>query len=82
MKIIIYVDFKSKDFNKDFMLSQSMLSEHTVLLVTSMEQLRSSMGVYDLILLGFSSKESLSGLNKPVFDLKREPISKLKNILK
>lgn len=82
MKIIIYVDFKNKDFNKDFMLSQSLLNEHTVLLVTSVEQLHSSMGAYDLILLGFSCSEKFDGLDKPVYDIKIEPISKLKNILK
>lgn len=81
MKIIIYVDFKNKDFNKDFTLSQSLLSEHTVLLVTNMEQLRSSIGTYDLILLGFSCVDKLDGLSIPVYDLKTEPISKLKNIL-
>lgn len=82
MKIIIYVDFKNKDFNKDFTLSQSLLDEHTVLLVTNVEQLHSSIEAYDLVLLGFSCNESIEGLSKPAYDLKTDQVNKLKNILK
>lgn len=82
MKIIIYVDFKNKDFNKDFTLSQSLLDEHTVLLVTSVEQLRSSIEAYDLVLLGFSCNEKIEGVSKHIYDLKTDQVNKLKNVLK
>lgn len=82
MKIIIYVDFKHKDFNKDFMLSQSLLYEHTVLLVTNMEQFNSSVEAYDLVLLGFSCEESNFKCTKPVYDVKNAQISELNKILK
>ncbi len=82
MKIIIYVDFSHKDFNKDFMLSQSLLPDHTVLLVTNKEQLSSSIGTYDLVLLGFSCAEGVSVTGKPVFDAKTASISELNKILK
>ena len=72
MKIIIYVDFSGKDFNKDFALSNSLTNEHTVLLVTNMEQLHNSMGAYDLILRGFSSTEDLSDLGREVIELTSE----------
>lgn len=82
MKIIIYVDFKHNDFNKDFMLSQSLLSMHTVLLVTNKEQLNSSIGAYDLVLLGFSCNEKLEGISKPVCDVKSMKIGEINKFLK
>jgi len=54
MNIIIYVDFSSKEFNKDFNISNALLDEHTVLLVTSNEQLEKSYANYDILLLGNS----------------------------
>ena len=54
MNIIIYVDFSSKEFNKDFNISNALLDEHTVLLVTSREQLEKSYKNYDILLFGNS----------------------------
>lgn len=82
MKIIIYVDFKHKDFNKDFMLSQSLLAEHTVLLVTNREQLSSSIDAYDLVLLGFSCVETFEGYSKPICDVKSTKISEIDKMLR
>lgn len=69
-KIIIYVDFSGEDFNKDFKLSQELAVDNTVLMVTNLEQLHSSIGAYDLVLIGFSSADRLDNISKPVLDLK------------
>lgn len=55
MKIIITVDFSNSKFNSDFALSNALLTEHTVLLVTSEEQLMSSVPAYDIVVVGLSS---------------------------
>lgn len=55
MKIIITVDFSNNKFNSDFALSNALLGEHTVLLVTSEEQLKSSLPAYDMVIIGLSS---------------------------
>lgn len=55
MNIILYVDFKSKEINSDFALSNALISEHTVLLVTNEVQLEDSYKVYDLVLVGKSA---------------------------
>lgn len=82
-KIIIYVDFSSEDFNKDFKLSQELAVDNTVLMVTNLEQLHSSIGAYDLVLIGFSSASKLENVSKPVFDLKvTEQYNKALDILK
>ena len=54
MKIIIFVDFASSEFNKDFVISNALTQEHTVLLVTSMEQLLAAKDSYDVVLIGNS----------------------------
>ena len=54
MNIIMYVDFSSSEFNKDFVISNALLDEHTVLLVTNDIQLEKSYKTYDLLLLGNS----------------------------
>lgn len=82
-KIIIYVDFSGEDFNKDFKLSQELAVDNTVLMVTNLEQLHSSIGTYDLVLIGFSSAGKLENVFKPVFDLKvTEQYNKALDILK
>ena len=84
MKIIIYVDFSNAEFNKDFSLSNRLTSEgHTVLLVTTDGQLNASMGAYDLVLSGFSSKKDLSFIDKPTYVLNAdEDLQGLSDILK
>ncbi len=83
MKIIIYVDFANSEFNRDFALSSELTLEHTVLLVTSREQLDSSIGSYDLVLQGFSCNEEISALEKPLLNLHIEnDLVELENILK
>ena len=55
MKIIIYIDFSSKEFNKDFIISNALLSDgHAVLLVNSNIQLESAYKTYDILLWGNS----------------------------
>ncbi len=82
-KIIIYVDFSGEDFNKDFKLSQDLAVDNTVLMVTNLEQLHSSIGAYDLVLIGFSSAGRLDNISKPVFDLKiMEQYNKVLDVLK
>ena len=55
MKIIITVDFSNNKFNSDFSLSNVLLQEHTVLLVTNKTQLKIARKSYDLIVSGYSS---------------------------
>lgn len=62
MKIILYVDFSSKEFNKDFVISNALLKEHTVLLVTSKEQLNNAYKSYDILLYG-NSIEKIDDIN-------------------
>lgn len=82
-KIIIYVDFTSEEFNKDFKLSQELAVENTVLMVTSLEQLHSSIMTYDMVLIGFSSCEKFEAMDKPIMDLKvNKDWDKVKEMLK
>ena len=70
MKIIIYVDFKSSKFNKDFSLSNALLEEHNVLLVTNTRQLGNAIENYDILLLGYSIDIDITlNYNKPVLNL-------------
>lgn len=55
MRLLLSVDFSNKDFNSDFMLSNALLSEHTVLLVTNQKQLEDAYPSYDLLIIGKSS---------------------------
>lgn len=86
MKIIIYVDFKSSKFNKDFSLSNALLEEHNVLLVTNTRQLGNAIENYDILLLGYSVDVDISlNYDKPVLnlidDISIESVQeKLKNI--
>ena len=54
MKIILIVDYKSSEFNKDFRLANDLIKDHSVFLVTNVEQLKSAEPYYDLILIGYS----------------------------
>lgn len=70
MKVIIFVDFKSVKFNKDFVLSNALLEEHNVLLVTNTRQLSDAMDNYDILLLGYSVDTDISlNYNKPVINI-------------
>lgn len=70
MKIIIYVDFKSNKFNKDFKLSNALLEEHNVLLVTNTRQLADAIDNYDILILGYSVDFDISlNYNKPIINL-------------
>lgn len=55
MKIILTVNFANKDFNKDYQLSVSLLSKHSVLLVNNIHQLNNAYHFYDILLIGQSS---------------------------
>ena len=55
MRLLISVDFSNKNFNSDFTLSNALLSEHTVLLVTNQKQLEYAYPAYDLLIIGKSS---------------------------
>ena len=55
MRLLLSVDFSNKNFNSDFMLSNALLSEHTVLLVTNQKQLEDAYPSYDLLIVGKSS---------------------------
>ena len=54
MKIIIFVNYKSIEFNKDFTLANKLIDNHSVFLVTSVEQLHEAEKYYDMVLLGYS----------------------------
>ena len=70
MKIIIFVDFKSVKFNKDFALSNALLEEHSVLLVTNTRQLADAIENYDVLMLGYSVDVDITlNFNKPVINL-------------
>lgn len=58
MKIIIYVNFSSSEFNKDFEISNALIDHgHTVLLVSNDIQLESAYKSYDIVLYGNSFSE-------------------------
>ena len=55
MKIIIYVDYSSLQFNKDFDCANLLIeNEHNVLMVTNNKQLQSAIAYYDILLYGYS----------------------------
>ena len=55
MKIIIYVDYSSAEFNKDFNYANLLIDKgHKVLLVTNNVQLNSAVSYYDLLIYGYS----------------------------
>ena len=60
MKILIFVDYASKEFNKDFQLSNILLEDNSVFLVTSNEQLKMAEKHYDILLLGYSFNHGTS----------------------
>ncbi len=55
MNILISVNFSHPEFKKDFDLSNALLLEHTVLLVTNDIQLNNASNHYDLLILGKST---------------------------
>lgn len=55
MKIILTVNFSNNNFNNDYKLSVSLLEKHSVLLVSSKEQLAQALPSYDILLIGQSS---------------------------
>lgn len=55
MNILISVNFSHSEFKKDFDLSNALLEEHTVLLVTNDTQLNNASNHYDLLILGKST---------------------------
>lgn len=57
MKIIITVNFANDKFNNDFNLSNALLNKHTVLMVSSNEQLIEAKNHYDLVIIGQSSQD-------------------------
>ena len=72
MNIIYYVDFKSPQINKDFSLSNALIEEHTVLLVTNDEQLRNSIDFYDVVLIGVSMIECNLNINKKSIKIQKD----------
>ena len=55
MKIIIFADYTSKEFNKDFNYANLLIEKgHNVLLVTNEVQLMSAVNYYDILLYGYS----------------------------
>ncbi len=65
MKILIYVDYSNPEFNKDFKLSNELLSAgHNVFLAVNNEQFDALKGNCDRVLVGYSSNESLIGAIK------------------
>ena len=55
MKIIIYVNYSSKEFNKDFDYANMLIeNEHNVLMVSNDKQLYSAIDYYDVLIYGFS----------------------------
>lgn len=71
MKIIIFVDYTSKEFNKDFDYANILIeNEHNVLMVSNEIQLRSAINYYDILLYGYSySGQPLEiGIQNMLFD--------------
>ncbi|MBE5757430.1 MAG: hypothetical protein E7345_00675 [Clostridiales bacterium] len=56
MKILIYVNYSNKEFNKDFSYANLLIEKgHNVLLVTNDVQLNSAKDYYDILLWGYSN---------------------------
>ena len=66
MNIILYVDFKSSQINNDFRLANALTEKHTILLVTSKEQLLSSCKAYEIVLVGQSVGEFNIDINNKI----------------
>lgn len=78
MKIIIYVDFSSTEFNKDFIVSQELINhEYTVLLVNNLVQLESAYLSYDILLYGNSYNGNNDFDKLKSFDLKNKNIDEV-----
>lgn len=78
MKIIIYVDFSSTEFNKDFIVSQELINhEYTVLLVNNFVQLESAYLSYDILLYGNSYNGNNDFDKLKSFDLKNKNIDEI-----
>lgn len=56
MNVLIYVDYTSSEFNKDFQLSNRLTYDNSVFLVTSAEQLQMAEKHYDILIVGFSAE--------------------------
>lgn len=81
MKIIITVNFANDKFNRDFEISNALLSKHTVLMVTSSIQLINAINDYDIIIIGqssFSFDNKIVG-NKRVIQAENSDIINLLN---
>jgi len=78
MKIIIFVDFSSDEFNKDFQVSQELINlENTVLLVNNSVQLNSAYSSYDILLLGNSFSGNIEFNNLKTINIKNLNIDDL-----
>ena len=56
MKIVIFVDYSNKEFNKDFVLSNSLISKgHNVFLAVNDIQFRDLLNKCDIAYLGMSA---------------------------
>ena len=82
MKIILYVDFSSKQFNKDFDLSNALLREHTVLLVINNEQLYNAYTSYDILLYGNSIETYEHFVGIESYSIAGMTIDEISNLLK
>jgi len=83
MKIIIFVNYKSQEFNKDFTLANELIKNHSVFLVTSVEQLNEAEPHYDVILLGYSCDEIDYNFTKKHYKIKNsDTIADIINNLK
>lgn len=83
MKIIIYVDYSSSEFNKDFALSNALLTVHNVFLVSSEKQLEDYKDKADFILIGYSRGDciySFANLNCCNFESSNNIINYLENV--
>lgn len=72
MKIVIFVDFKSNEFNKDFTLSNALLNKHTVFLVSNNNQLEGLKDSFDKLVLGYSFNQGEISSNKPILKICKE----------
>ena len=83
MKIIIFIDFASNEFNKDFIISNALLSEgHAVLLVNSMIQLESAYKSYNIVLWGNSYSGDFNFDKLCTYNVKGLNIEEILNLIK
>ncbi len=65
MKIVIYVDYSNKEFNKDFMLSNTLIARgHNVFLAVNDEQFKELSLKCELSLIGISYNKNFEGIKK------------------